>query len=482
MNIGLLAAVAAVSAASAAEDCRVPLDRSLTLRSRFPFAIETKYGRMAAGESRLAFTLPRPVGAECGDSGPAPLLAFPSPDSAQAFSVRLMAGEEYRNDGDGVYSTEVGGVFQGTKGPASAHLDARMFSEMGGDATRPSFDRESADDQKEGVTGSVDYRSYARFRGDFNLDLAFGRLTVARDAAHWGPGLYGNAVLSQEAVPFYQYVYAARIGPLSITSLYGDLQIGDNQNSSSGDDGSRNLFAHRYELALGANVLLGISEQLILFDASKAYLFAPIFPLFIAKSLMVEESSNGNIAFDATWRLPWKGLVYGEFMLDDLESPSSLLVKDYAQNKWSALAGTHFVRDFPWARAGLIAEYSHVEPWVYSHFKPNTAQSLNLGVPLGNPYGPDSRTLILKPYARFRSGLYAGIAAGLFWKGHGPGADPAQPSPQDPLTPKNALAGETAPDFAVEPRIAYAWKWFAAALDARLGDGGRVAASLRAFL
>jgi len=482
MTKWLVAAVASASVAALADDCQVALDRNLTLRSRMPYSIEAEHGRMAAGEARLAFMFPRPVGASCEDAGPPPLLRLKSPDSASGeFSARLVAGEEYRFSDESVWATEAGGLFYGRKGPATAHLDARVFSELGGDPSRPSYDGESIDNQEKSVTGAVDYRSYARFRGDMNLDLPLGRLTVARDAAQWGPGLYANGVFSEEAPPFYQYVYSARIGPLSITSLYGDLEIDSDQNSSANLAG-RSLFAHRYELALGNKWLLGISEELILYDMAKPYLFAPIFPLFIAKSLLPEANNNGNLAFDATWRSPWNGLIYGEFLLDDLESPTSLFLKDYVQNKWAALAGAHFIKDIGTARTGAIIEFSSVEPWVYSHFTPATAQAANLGQPLGNPYGPDSRTIVLKAYARSPTGWYASLTSGLFWKGRGPGADLEQPTPPDPLQRKIRLEGESSPDFAIEPYVSYAWKCLATSVDGRLGHGSRLRAAVRAFL
>lgn len=482
MILRLLAAACAVSAAaaSAAGECRIPLDRPYTLRNRSPFLVEAGHGRMAMGEAPLAFAFPRPVGSACDDSGPSPLLAWRAADSAtDSVALGIMAGEEFRQADEAVWATEAGALLAAAKGPVSARLDARMFVEAGGDPARPGYDRESTDDQDDSVTGSVDYRSYARFRGDLNLDLPIGRFTVARDAAHWGPGLYGNAVLSQDAVPYYQYVFSTRLGPLSVTSLYGDLQIDPDQNATT--DGDRSLYAHRYELAMGPRVLVGLSEQIILHDLGKPYLFAPIFPLFIAKGMLPEAGSNGNMAVDAAWRAPGNALLYAEFMLDDLESPTSLIAKDYVQNKWAALAGTHVAHGFGSVRAGAIAEFSHVEPWVYSHFKTGTAQAANLGLPIGNPFGPDSRTLILKGYAR-GGAWYAGLKVGLYWKGEGAPADLESPTPTDPLEAKVRLAGDSGPRFALDPSLAWNRGPFSASLDARIGKGARAAAALRIFL
>ena len=101
---------------------------------------------------------------------------------------------------------------------------------------------------------------------------------------------------------------------------------------------------------------------MFLVDTDKPYLFTPIFPLFIAKSFMHENSNNGNLTLDAAYRFTGLGMVYAEFLLDDLESPSSLVLKNYSQNKWAFMAGATAVRRLGTWDAGLTAEYSRLEP------------------------------------------------------------------------------------------------------------------------
>jgi hypothetical protein len=457
--------------------CPGVLDRSLTLRNPAPFLVEEQHGRLAAGQGDLSFALPDFGSKGCHET-PDPALAWG--DSSARIGALLVAGEEYRYQERGLWATEAGAIASGAKGPASFRIDTRMYMEAGGDPARPSFDRESIDEQSKEVTGSIDYRSYSRFRGDLTLDLPFGKISVARDAAHWGPGLFDNLMFSQSAVPFYQYVFSTRVGPLRVTSLYGDLVIGSDQANDPANRASRNLYAHRYELSLGRNWLLSVSEQLILYNISKPYLFAPVFPLFIAKGFLLEDSTNGNLGADVAWRSPWSTLFYAEFLLDDLESPTSLFTQDYAQNKWGAMAGIHWEIARGSRRMGAIFEASTLEPWVYAHFIPSTAQAANVGMPLGNPQGPDSRSLILKGYARWDAGLYVGVKAGLYWKGKGPGSNLNQPAPQDHLAPKETLLGAGRPDLAIEPDLDYAWKKWGAYLTARLASDPQVRVGIRA--
>ena len=50
----------------------------------------------------------------------------------------------------------------------------------------------------------------------------------------------------------------------------------------------------------------------------------PVIPLFMIKTTQVERSNNGNLAFDASWRLPGRLRIYSEFLIDDIQSPTAL--------------------------------------------------------------------------------------------------------------------------------------------------------------
>lgn len=449
------AALLLLSDGGAASLPNLPLDRPYTLRAQEPFLLERDHARMLLDTVPLSFAYPRACEeAVDGRDGCLGRFRVYHADSArrERLGFAAMAALENRAAGDNVLSTEGGILLGGYKGPASFALDARMFSESGDGVPVP-YDREDVDLQDDSTTGSVSYGSYARYRGNLSLDLPFGRLTVARDAAHWGPGLLTNLTFHQDGVPFAQYVFSTRIGRLSITSLYGDLSV-DDRHISTRNLSDKNLYAHRYELRLWDNVLAGVSEQLIMFEENKPYLFTPVFPLFVAKAFMYEHANNGNLSFDLAWRRPGLGAVYGEFLLDDLESPSSLILKDYRQNKWAFMAGMHGVREFSGVETGVIAEYSRIEPWVYTHFDPYTAQTSHLGYPLGNQQGPNSMSMMTKFYGRFPMGLYLSTQVSLLWKGTGPGSS-VNEGFTGPMAPKGFLEGGETPELRVNPCISY---------------------------
>jgi len=462
-------------------DCPPALDKSLTLFDLHPYEFEWHRGKMATGSIPLGFTDPQPQNRECREE-----ITFPNrplltwDDSTSVISFLPILGQEMRLDSETVSASEAGVILSGGKGLVSFSLDTRTYMEVGGNSDRPSFDHQIVDSQDGDVTGALDYRSYSRFQGDLNLTLPFGNLSVARNSAHWGPGLFENLTFSEEAIPFYQYLFTSDIGPLHVASLYGDLLIGENQSYSSENREQRSLYAHRYELTLGTDWLMGVTEQLVLYEMGKPYLFAPIFPLFIAKGFLYEGNTNGNLAVDLTWRSPWSTLLYGEFLLDDLESPSSLFLHDYIQNKWGVMAGFHWAHLGEKWSTGIIGEFSYIRPWVYAHFQPRTAQFSNLGQPLGNPSGPDSRNGTIKVYGRKGESWYAGCKFGVRWKGKGPGSDEEQPVPETPLESQESLLGAKA-EFFGEPEVVWKSRVATLFLSARLSESSSARLGVRVF-
>lgn len=460
-----LAALASISFAGPGHN--LPLDRPHSQQNVEPFLIEKNHIRQIGSSRPLAFALPRP----CADGGDTAAcfaggrFRHFSADGSESLVFQPMLAEEFGQSDDASWQTEAGGVVTGHKGLVSFQVDGRMFVRNGtdGDSTAP--DGEPFDSQDGDVTGSIGYASYVRYRGNLALDLPFGRFVAARDALHWGPGLYSNLTFNQAAIPFHHLTFSTTVGRLSVATLYGDLQIGRARPL----DGEKSLYGRRYEWRLMRDVTLGISEQLILGGGNKPFLFVPIFPLFMAKGFLSEDDNNGNIAFDAAWRIPGRALLYSEFLIDDMESPSSLLFKNYNQNKWGWMIGGHAVAKAGGADVGAVVEYARLQPWVYSHFAGSDAQSTNLGRPLGNPDGPDSQRASAKFYGRFGGRYYAGLLLSFLWKGSGAGADAYDPYEGATYLDRNAFLDGADAEFAVTPHVQASWGPLSAEAAADLG-------------
>ena len=375
---------------------------------------------------------------------------------------------EYVNDidrrrgksmGDTIWPSIDGGIYlRGYADSLEFVLDARIYDE-GHSAVKPrSWDREFLEVQREENNSGVEYTSYARYRTHFAFNYDWIRVDLARDVLHWGPGYYNNLSLNQFALPYNMLSVDLQFGPLRVFSFYGDLRIVNNSMSMDNKE-DRNIFGHRYELAIG-NGTFGISELTVLYDNLKPWLFVPTVPLFMEKGNYSENSNNGSLAFDFNYRLFNMARIYTEFFLDDMESPISLVKNDNIEAKWAWMVGAQVGHDFivkgHLLEVGSLAEYARVEPYVYSHFVKNTAQIAHLGYPLGNQGGPNSQTIDWNVYARLDKHIYASLRNTWFWKGkdYGSAVNDTTPAHNHMKIPKKFLDGAKM-QYSLTPAISY---------------------------
>lgn len=436
--------------ARGAPNYNVPLDRPYTLRNAVPLSLEMENHRQIDSRKPRSYIFPRACVSEADSSkvcGETSRFHFIDSDRDRNLFGRPVLGYGYRYLSENVHGGEGGGSLWGNSGPLSFYLDARMYAESHEKAAQPSYDREYVERQDEGDSHGIAYTSFSRYRANLSYDWSWGRLTVARDGAHWGPGSFGNLVFNREAVPFNQATFRARIGPLSVISLYGQLTTAGPGEFFS-ETPNRSVYAHRYELSPSAAWTFGISEQLIIFDRETPFAFVPIVPLYIAKAYSGESHNNGNIAADISFVMPEVLNLYGEFLVDDLKSPSGLF-DDTWSNKWAILIGTHFIKDFGAAKSGVVAEFSRVEPWVYTHYFPKTAQAANQGVSLGNPSGPNSMSVQCMLYVALDH-YHLSLKSMVDWKGKDRGSAISDTIYEFSDARKNFLV-EASPHFHLRP-------------------------------
>ena len=379
-----------------------------------------------------------------------------------ALALSMVGGLDYRGGealGDTIWPGLDGGIYlRGYADSVDFVLDARIYN-AGHSAHNPrSFDGEFLENQKSENNSGLEYTSFARYRTHFALNYDWLRLDFARDVMHWGPGYYNNLTLNQFALPYNMLILDLRFGPLRVISFYADLRIYSSMSIKNRDE-TRNLFGHRYELALG-NATFGISELQMLYDNMKPWLFVPTAPLFMEKGNYSEDSNNGALAFDFNYRLFNAVRIYTEFFLDDMESPVSLVKNDNIEAKWAWMAGIHAAHDFEWKghsiEAGTLAEYARIEPYVYSHFIQNTAQMAHLGRPIGSQRGPNSQTIDWTLYARMDSRIFASIRNTWAWKGtdFGSAVNDTTPRQNHMKIQKRFLKGAKM-EYSLTPTVSY---------------------------
>ena len=452
-----------------------------------------EYHRQTMDEGRHFFTYPRRDTTFRKDfyKNHQNAMAFFESDSSAshkfAIAVSPILGIDYKSSsvlsdtkwasstrGDTIWPSIDGGLFiRGFADSIDFDLDARIYSEGHSSKKPKSYDHEVFDVQSsdEG-DGGIDYVSYARYRAHLAFNYAWARLQLARDVLHWGPGYYNNLSLNQFALPYNMLSLDLTFGPLRVYSIYADLRV--NSWSYSKDNlNDRNLYAHRYELAL-KNVTIGISELQVLYNENKPWLFVPIAPLFIEKGNYSERVNNGALAFDVNVQLFKTARVYGEFFLDDMESPYAVIQNRYSNNRWAAMFGFQVARDMEvkgkFLQLGTIAEIARVEPFTYCHYDTARAQMAHLGLPIGNPNGPNSLTIDWTVYSRLfwnaSSKFFFSLHNQWLWKGIDDGSNL-----DDPYKTKRKKFIDKAPlQYTIAPSFNYSGRYTSFELELILGE------------
>lgn len=443
-------------------------NRNLRTLDYLPMLLD--YHRQTVGSDRQFFTYPRRnynFVRDFADKESNALVYYADSigagNDAHRFAIAAspMIGMDYRGGealGDTIWPGMDGGLYlRGYADSLDFDLDARIYAEQHAAKKPKSFDGEVFDEQGLETDAGNDYVSYARYRAHLGLNYAWARISLARDVLHWGPGYYNNLTFNQFALPYNMLNLDFTFGPLRVFSVYADLRV--NSWSYSKDNlNDRNLYAHRYELALG-NLTVGMSELQVLYNENKPWLFVPVVPLFIEKGNYTERVNNGALAFDLNYRLFNAVRVYGEFFLDDMSSPTSLYENKYSNNRWAGMLGMQAGYDMKVKgkplQLGTIAEIARVEPYTYCHYDTAQAQMAHLGQPLGNPNGPNSLAIDWTLYGNLGLGGLSSVFIGFhnkwLWKGTDAGS-----SIDDPYKTIRKRFTHNAPlQYSLTPAISY---------------------------
>jgi hypothetical protein len=90
--------------------------------------------------------------------------------------------------------------------------------------------------------------------------------------------------------------------------------------------------------------------------------------------------------------------LYGEFFIDDITTTK--LGTDWYGNKLAYQVGTFIVEPFGLRNIDSRIEYSHINPWVYTHRYPINTYT-NYGDVLGHQIGPNSDEFFMEIRKRF---------------------------------------------------------------------------------
>lgn len=167
-------------------------------------------------------------------------------------------------------------------------------------------------------------------------------------------------------------------------------------------DKDKYFHTHRFEFDLPFKTTFGINETVIYGDAMETdsitrdlepvYLL-PFVPYFFAEHYNGDRD-NMIMGIDLENSFLDNWTFYGELLLDDMKSPPKGFVDDsWWGNKWATTIGSEFNSKYRQQHFKWILEFTHIEPWVYTHSLGASHNFSNYGQTLGSSLGPNSQEL-----------------------------------------------------------------------------------------
>jgi len=243
--------------------------------------------------------------------------------------------------------------------------------------------------------------------GGIRYDADRIKLETAIDHLKFGPAVYFPLTLSGMTPPITYARAFMDLDVLTYTHIAGLLK--------SQKDRDKYIYSHRLNLSMWkSRMQIGINEVIINGSSTNQFLgdtnriqsrdtgqvrgwewvyLIPFVPFKFVEHY-AGDRDNAAISFDFNIRFPKRFRWYGEFFLDDMLNPLKIFSDDWG-NKWAATLGFQCFGQIIAKDLVLSVEYSHVEPWVYTHFFGGSHNYGHFGQSLGSPLGPNSQAIVV---------------------------------------------------------------------------------------
>jgi len=249
---------------------------------------------------------------------------------------------------------------------------------------------------------SAHIRSSDLPRGGIYLDASPFQAATGIDYLRVGPCIYNPLMFSGDAPPETFGRLWMDLGIAKYTHTAGLLK--------SQKDRDKFFYTHRLEFTLWKKrIRLGINESIVYGSTTNqpgdpvnpkdtgvirnwewTYLI-PFVPFKFVEHYNGDRD-NALISGDIDVMYPQNYRWYGEFLIDDMESPWQLFTSNF-HNKWAYTIGMQWFGRMMDRDVVAGCEYTHIEPWVYTHFNGGSHRWDNYNQPLGSQLGPDAEQL-----------------------------------------------------------------------------------------
>ncbi|HEY3250200.1 MAG TPA: capsule assembly Wzi family protein [Ignavibacteria bacterium] len=238
-------------------------------------------------------------------------------------------------------------------------------------------------------------------------------VTAGREALKFGTGFIDNLFLSnQNSAPIDFLKLDIKYKKIRYSFFHGSI-VGNDSNGAQLS--SKYLVFHRFEIGpLFNNVFkLGFNEMLIYSNIPINFAFLNPISFLTSADLNTElpgkNSNNALLGIDMQL-YPIKSLTLQvSLLVDDLDFETlGDTTNKSNDNKFAFQGGLSWQNAFTLPNLNFVYEYTHIDPYVYSHREINNSYS-HWGLPLGHGLNPNSDEHAFKLAYNFGSRLYIAL-------------------------------------------------------------------------
>lgn len=260
-------------------------------------------------------------------------------------------------------------------------------------------------------------RTYDAFTARTAWNSGWLTLSGGVDHLQWGPARRNKLMLRGGNAPWRPWqdttLRLTRPAPLPFAGFEMELAwVRYTQYSGllqHDKDKRKYLHAHRLDLALPAAIQFGVTESIVYGSTVEAAgsnpnidgdstgrelepIYALPFVPYLFAQHYVGDRDNTSMSADLSVRsLPgWE--FYGELLWDDMKNPLDMFDDSWWGNKWAASVGVAAdKRSLGVIQWDWMAEYTRIEPWVYTHHLGASHRYTHFNQSLGSDLGPNAQ-------------------------------------------------------------------------------------------
>jgi hypothetical protein len=238
------------------------------------------------------------------------------------------------------------------------------------------------------------------------FNLPYFKMLLGRERIAWGQKSTGGLILSENAFPLDMVKIQGGWGVFQGSSFFAFLSsLGTTDSSGELSRVSRYLSGHRISLNLFSKIQLGLSETVVYGGENRqveAYYLNPLL-WYHGAQLNEKRDDNTFFAFDFNLRPKRDIVLYGEFLIDDLQIEKKSQ-GDKEPNELAYFGGLSLLDPFGLRGVEINVEYMRINNWTYNQVEERN-RYLNREKLLGNPLGPDTDRISVSFSRWLRKGL-----------------------------------------------------------------------------